>query len=288
MKSIRSLMLLACVLILLIAGCTTQRPSDGESVLPEQTEVAPFDPTIPHLCDPQQPDLSKLESIEPINPEYGDGIVSYLAKYTNANGQTFQLTASSSPDPQSPENDYARIFLQSLRVCFEAYDLGQPWVDETDDVNLQDDADIRRANLRGEKEVWSVDLAMDWDPQPKEMETKTQWVIHFYIDPTINGSGIDNFQAKCALSAKVRPDLTGKNLNPASASVTATLYRTGLPLGDSTASQSDLAPRPVSDNLGRKVTYDARVRGTPGQSYNIYGSWTKNNSGIQGFLAGCR
>ena len=279
---------LALFLVLALASCGGgAAPNAGNSPEPTEPSIS-VDPNLAQLCDPANPDLAEVQGIVQLeSSEYGAGFVSYRGSYANKNGQQFQLTASSLPNPDSTQVDYANTFLQSLKVCFEALEdlkSAEQLIIERPEVNFEEERTARADILAAQ--FMNVDVLMEWISQDNELGSKNAWVTHFYIDPTIDADdGVDGFRAKCNYSASVQPDLTNKSLINNSASVTASLYKASNRLGSTTANASTRLPPKVSDanrvnNVLRLTTYDAKVTGTKNQSYNLYGSWTENNSVI--------
>jgi hypothetical protein len=292
-----SLMIIFVLLITACAPANTEAPAATEppaaTESPEATEPPAAteppsptpDPFTPQLCNPDQPALAPLVGIDNVESEYGDEFVSYQGTYTNSKGQIFQLTASSLPDPENP---YALVFLESLRVCFEALESGNLLESNKLDADLDAEREVRADILRqmlpmvDDHQPYNVDVLMQWLSQDLELESKNEWVIHYYIDPTIDSDdGVDGFRAKCSTSGRVRPDLRGRSLVSSSAFVTPSLWRAGSSLGSVTATGGSLYPSGVGNSVSpRYTTYDARVSGTRGQSYALEGSWTENNSSI--------
>jgi hypothetical protein len=268
------------ILILFMVACA---PAATEAPVPTE----PPDPFTPQLCNPDQPELGPLQGIDNVESEYGTEFVSYQGTYTNSKGQVFTLTASSLPDPANPDNPYARVFLESLQVCFEALESGNLLESNELDADLEAERESRAEILRQELPVvddhqpYNVEVLMQWLSQDIELESKNEWVIHYYIDPTIDSDdGVDGFRPKCSTSGRVRPDLRGKTLVTTAAYVKSSLWRAGSSLGSATANQGTPYPTGVSNSNSTYTTYDAKVVGTRGQSYNLEGSWTENNSSI--------
>ncbi len=222
--------------------------------------------------------LLELRDIKKIASEYGSEFISYRGFYSNPLRQKFQLTATSLiPDPE-----YALSFLKSLKVCFEACQAEIEYSEsDKEKVDLEAERKARFALLNTSS---YVDVVMEWlSPKKKKLEHGNLWLVHFFIDPTIDADdGIDGFRAKCATSAWIQPDLTNMTLLAnGSPKITATLYRMLAPVNSTTATAQTPLPLPIRHNNGINATsYDARVSGTKNQRYNLYGSWSENNSGI--------
>jgi hypothetical protein len=278
--------------VLLVTSCAPAAPGSGSVVeptsvpkeeakpveqvkateAPKQTEVQvvgvlPMVPP-PRTCDPAKPMLDAITVVSgPETGPYGPSIYTMQARYANKElNQEFLLTVSSGKPEQLVK------FVENLKVCYEALDSGFAYTSErTSEASPEEDRASAIQFLTGNPNhvLFEFQLLTRLDTKPENIV-----VIHAVVDPTIDNDRVDDFRAKCTTWASV-------SVTVYTNSAYAQLYRRGTLIGSTNVAAAGTTSPTVSHNNGAtRTTYDARVLGPSGTSYQLNGTWCKEGSTV--------
>ena len=275
------------LLLLLFTACAPAAAPEAAAPAPDTAapapgELAPFDEgedvfvTAPELCSPDGPTLSEFQYVEKSDRRnYQADETTFEALYVNPKGQEFLFLAS------SLDGGYLEERLRKMRVCTEVLDTGQPAVKGGESQGLTEE-ELKQTQefLQANPANMILEVVV---ATAKDVNIENMQEIHYFIDPTLDHDGRDDFRACRAYSSRVAVSVS-------SGSVSASLYRAGSFWDETTVatpgSPSDTARH---NNGATTITYDALTQGVSGSSYTIYGGWRKDYSGtgIQSNVAGC-
>jgi hypothetical protein len=262
----------------------------AEEAVEQPTEPAPAEeaagaepeqvPTLDELpppvtCAPENPLLTPVDgydspTLDDVYQEYqGDAddsneaqpIYVVKATYTNPEtGQRFLFTINS----EKPEQ--LQRFVEEIRVCFEVIDTGIP-APTADQEDSTQESDIKVAIdfLHENPE----NILFDTPILESETTSENLVVVHYVIDPTIDSDRTDDFRAKCAYSAYVAVEVR------ANRAIGSLYIRGGWWDDTSEAVAGAPSDRAEHYNGQSRTTYDARVKGTGGTVYTVFGTWTE-------------